>query len=60
MGGRGIEEQSIAHTQYLVLFYLQSSTLYELLPNSPWPSIDPTSSTPKNSSLIDGVIRSMA
>jgi hypothetical protein len=33
MGGAVTEEETIAQAQYLDLFYSQSSTLYDLLPN---------------------------
>ena len=42
MGGAITEEQVIARAQYLDLVYSHSSTLYDLIPNAPRPSIDPS------------------
>jgi hypothetical protein len=57
MGGVITEEEAIAHAQYLDLVYSQSSTLYELIPNSPCTPIDP--SKPSSTSHTDGVIGSI-
>ena len=40
MGGVIIEEQEINCSQYLDLVYSKSSTLYDLIPNAPFPSND--------------------
>jgi len=57
MGGVVTEEEAIAHVQYLDLVYSQSSTLYELIPNAPRTSIDP--SKPSSIAHSDGVICSV-
>jgi hypothetical protein len=56
MGGVVIEEQAISRAQYLDLVYLQTGTLYDLLPNLPHPSTSATSTTPAASHAVDGVI----
>jgi hypothetical protein len=56
MGGVIIEEKEISHAQYLDLVYLQTSTLYDLLPDAPCPSTMATSTTPKYSHATNGVI----
>jgi len=56
-GGVVIEEEVIARAQYLDLFYSQSSTLYEFIPNAPRTSINP--SKPSSSAHSDGVIGSV-
>jgi hypothetical protein len=57
MGGVVKEEEAISHAQYLDLVYSQSSTLYELIPNAPCTSIDP--SKPSSTTHSDGVIGSI-
>jgi hypothetical protein len=42
MGGVVSEEESIAQAQYLDLVYSEYGTLYELIPNAPHTSIDPS------------------
>jgi hypothetical protein len=54
MGGVVTEEESIAQAQYLDLFYSQSGTLYELIPNATRATIDP--SKPSSTLHADGVI----
>jgi hypothetical protein len=54
MGGVVTEEESIAQAQYLDLVYSQSGMLYELIPNAPHTSIDP--SKPSSMKHADGVI----
>ena len=57
MGGFVIEEKAISRTQYLDLVFSQSGTLYELIPQSPYPNTDtakPLAETP-----VDGVIGSI-
>jgi hypothetical protein len=54
MGGLVTEEEAIAHAHYLDLVYSQSSTLYELIPNAPSTSTDP--SKPSSTTHSDGVI----
>jgi hypothetical protein len=56
MGGIVTEEKEISRTQYLDLIYSQTSTLYDLLPDSPCPSTTATSTTPAASHATDGVI----
>jgi hypothetical protein len=57
MGGLVTEEESIACAQYLDLVYSQSGTLYELIPNTHFPSTDP--SKPSSIAHADGVIGSI-
>jgi hypothetical protein len=57
MGGVVTEEEAIAHAQYLDLVYSQSGTLYELIPNAPRTSTDP--SKPSSTAHSDGVIGSI-
>jgi hypothetical protein len=45
MGNIVTEEQAINHAYYLGLFYSLSSTLYDLIPNAPCPSNDPSKPT---------------
>jgi len=52
MGGCVIEEQAIAHAQYLDLVYSQSGTLYEMLLDAPRPSSDLTTSNSPNATLL--------
>jgi hypothetical protein len=54
MGGVVTEEEAIARAQYLDLVYSQSGTLYELIPNAPRTSTDP--SKPSSMTHADGVI----
>jgi hypothetical protein len=56
MGSVVTEEQAISRAQYLDLVYSQTSTLYELIPDAPCPSMNPTSTPPVASHTIDGVI----
>jgi len=35
LGGAVMEDQSICRSQHLDLIYLQSSTLYDIIPNAP-------------------------
>jgi hypothetical protein len=57
MGGVVTEEEAITRAQYLDLVYSQSSTLYELIPNTTHPTNDP--SKPSSASHADGVIGSI-
>ena len=57
MGDVVTEEQEISRTQYLDLVYSQSKTLYDLIPQAPRPSTDPTKPPPEN--LVDGVVGSI-
>jgi hypothetical protein len=57
MGGVVTEEQAISRAQYLDLVYSQSGTLYNLIPNAPHPSNDP--SKPPSDAHSDGVIGSL-
>jgi hypothetical protein len=54
MGGFVTEEEAIARAQYLDLVYSQYGTLYELIPNAPCTSIDP--SKPSSTAHADGII----
>jgi hypothetical protein len=54
MGGVVTEEEAIARAQYLDLVYSQSGTLYELIPNAPCTSTDP--SKPSSMAHADGII----
>jgi hypothetical protein len=56
MGGVVTEEQAISHAQYLDLVYLQTGTLYDLLPDFPRPGTSSTSTAPAASHAADGVI----
>jgi hypothetical protein len=56
MGGVFIEEQTISHAQYLDLVYSQTSTLYDLLPDTPRPYTIATSTTLAASHAADVVI----
>jgi hypothetical protein len=58
MGGVVTEEQAISRAQYLDLVYLQTRTLYDLLPDLPRPGSSSTSATPAASYATDGVIGS--
>jgi hypothetical protein len=57
MGGVVTEEEAIAHAQYLDLVYSQYGTLYELIPNTPRTSTNP--SKPSSTTHSDGVISSV-
>ena len=41
MGGAVTEEKAISRAQYLDLVYSQPGTLYDLIPQAPFPSTDP-------------------
>jgi hypothetical protein len=56
MGGVVTEEQVISRAQYLDLVYSQTSTLYDLIPDAPRPSTNPTPTHPVASHVVDGVI----
>jgi hypothetical protein len=56
MGGVVTEEQVIIRAQYLDLVYLQTGTLYDLLPDAPRPSTSATSTTHTASHAANGVI----
>jgi hypothetical protein len=56
MGGVITEEQAISHAQYLDLVYLQTGTLYDLIPDAPRPSMNSTPTTPVASHVVDGMI----
>jgi hypothetical protein len=57
MGGVVTEEEAISYAQYLDLVYSQSGSLYELIPNSPHMSTDPSklSSTAHEDGIISVV-----
>ena len=57
MGGVVTEEQAISCAWYLDLVYSQSSTLYELIPNAPKPTNDPSRPSPEPH--VDGLIGSV-
>jgi hypothetical protein len=46
----------ISRAQYLDLVYSQMSTLYDLIPDAPRPSTNPTPTPPVASHVVDGVI----
>ena len=54
MGSAITEEQDISRAQYLDLVYSQSGTLYDLIPQAPCPSIDPTK--PPTEVPVDGIV----
>jgi hypothetical protein len=56
MGGVVTKEQAISRAQYLDLVYLQTGTLYDLLPELPRPGTSSTSTTPAASHAANGVI----
>ena len=56
-GGFVPEEKAINRAQYLDLVYSQYGTLYDLIPNSPHPSNNPSRSSMK--SHVDGVVGSI-
>ena len=57
MGSVVTEDQAISSAQYMDLVYYQSETLYDLIPQDPHPSIDP--SKPPAENLVDGVVSSI-
>jgi hypothetical protein len=56
MGGVVTEEQVISRAQYLDLVYSQTIALYDLIPDAPRPSTNPTPTPPTNSHVANGVI----
>lgn len=54
MGGVVTEEKAISRAQYLDLVFSQCGTLYELIPNAPQPTNDPSSLAPEPHA--DGII----
>jgi hypothetical protein len=56
MGGVVTEEKAISRAQYLDLVYSQMGTLYDLIPDAPRPSTNPTPTPPTTSHAVDGVI----
>ena len=57
MGGAITKEKDISWAQYLDLVYSQSGTLYDLIPQAPHPSTDPTK--PPAKVPIDGIVGSI-
>ena len=57
MGGVINEEQGISWAQYLDLVYSQFETLYDLIPQAPFPSVNPAK--PPEESPIDGIVGSI-
>ena len=57
MGGAITEEQAISRDQYLDLGYSQYGNLYDLIPQAPHLSIDPTK--PPVEVPIDGIVGSI-
>ena len=57
MGGAVTEEKAICQAQYLDLVYSQSRTLYDLIPQAPHPSTEPTK--PPAEIHVDGVVGSI-
>jgi hypothetical protein len=56
MGGFITEGQKISRAQYMYLFYSQTSTLYDLIPDAPHPSMNPTPTPLVFSHAVDGMI----
>jgi hypothetical protein len=56
MGGVVTEEKVISRAQYLDIIYSQTGTLYDLIPDAPRPSTNPTPTPPTTSHAADGVI----
>ena len=57
MGGAITQEKAISRAQYLDLFYSQYGTLYDLIPQAPHPSTDPTK--PPIEVPVDGIVGSI-
>ena len=57
MGGVVTEEQDISRAQYLDLVYSQFKNLYDLIPQAPRASTDPTK--PPAKTPVDGIIGSV-
>ena len=57
MGGAVTEEKAISWAQYLDLDYSQSGTLYDLIPQAPFPNIDPDK--PPVETPVDGIVGSI-
>ena len=57
MGDVVTEVQDISRAQYLDLAYSQSGTLYDLIPQAPHPSTDPTK--PVAEVPVDGIVGSI-
>ena len=57
MGGAVTKEQAISRAQYMDLVYSQSRTLYDLIPQAPRPSTDPTK--PPVETPVDGIFGSI-
>ena len=57
MGSTITEEQAISQAQYLDLVYSQSGTLYDLIPQAPHPSTNPTK--PPAEVPVDGIVGSI-
>jgi hypothetical protein len=55
-GGVVTEENVISRAQYLDLVYSQTGTLYDLIPDAPRPSMNPTPTPLVSSHVVDGVI----
>jgi hypothetical protein len=56
MGSVDNEAQAISRAQYLDLFSSQTCTLYDLIPDAPRPSMNPTPTPPIDSHVVDGFI----
>ena len=57
MGDVVTEEKAIGWAQYLDLVYSQSENLYDLIPQAPHPSKDPTKPPAENH--VDGIVGSI-
>ena len=57
MGGVVTEEQAISRAQYMDLVYSQFGTLYNLFPQAPRPSTNPTK--PPVEVPVDGIVASI-
>jgi hypothetical protein len=56
MGGVFTEDHVISHSWHLYLVYSQMGTLYNLIPDAPRRSTNPTPRTLATSHVVDGVI----
>ena len=57
MGGVVTKEQAISHAQYLDLVYSKSGTLYDLIPHTSRPTLDPSRHATK--APVDGILGSV-
>jgi hypothetical protein len=55
MDGVVTEEKAISRDQYMDLIYSQTDTLYDLIPDAPRLSMNPTPTPPTTSHATDGM-----